>query len=90
MQILAVAKLNGRKDFILRGLRCENCSRLRTKTLERYQWRRSSVYLVNCEHISNFFQIIDFEQVKVCWVHIEKINTFEGKIRYIMPYVVVI
>ena len=28
--------------------------------------------------------IIDFEQAKVCWVYIEKINTFEDKIRYIM------
>ena len=71
-------------------IRCENCSRLRMKTLERCQWRRSSVFIVNCEHISNFLLIIDFEQAKVCWVHIEKINTFEDKIRYIMRYVVVI
>ena len=89
-QILPVSKLNGRKDFILRGLRCENCSRLSAKTLELCQWRRFIVYIANCEHISNFLQIIDFERAKVCWVHIEKINTFEGKIRYIMPYVEVI
>ena len=110
-QILVIAKLNGRKDFILRGfvcniirpykeltvqsqllkhrIRCENCSRLRMKTLERCQWRRSSVYIVNCD-ISKFLLIIDFEQAKVCWVHIEKINTFEDKIRYIMRYLVVI
>ena len=55
IQIIVIAKLNGRK-----------------------------------EHISNFLLIIDFEQAKVCWVHIEKINTFEDKIRYIMRYVVVI
>ena len=54
---------------------------LRMKSLERYQWRRSSVYNVNCEHISNFLLIIDFEQSKFCRVHIEKINTFEDKIR---------
>ena len=53
------------------------------KTLERCQWRRSSVYIVNCD-ISKFLLIIDFEQAKVCWVHIEKINTFEDKITYIM------
>ena len=64
-------------------IRCENCSRLRMKTLERCQWRRSSVYIVNCD-ISKFLLIIDFEQAKVCWVHIEKINTFENKIRYII------
>ena len=60
------------------------------KTLERCQWRRSSVYIVNCEHISNFLIIIGFEQVKICWGNIEKINTFEDKIRYIMRYVAVI
>ena len=46
------------------------------KTLERRQWRRPIVYIVNivnCEHISNFLLIIDFEQPKVCWVYIEKI-----------------
>ena len=36
------------------------------------------------EHFLNFLLIIDFEQANVCWVHIEKINTFEDKIRYIM------
>ena len=58
--------------------------------VERCQWHRSNVYIGNCKHISNFLLIIDFEQANVCWVHIEKINTFEGKIRYIMRYVVVI
>ena len=113
IQILVIAKLNGRKYIFFERLcfvilsvptrnylfkvsnwntriRCENCSRLRMKTLERCQWRRPSVFIVNCEHISNFLLIIDFEQAKVCWVHIEKINTFEDKIRYIMRYVVVI
>ena len=111
-QILVNAKLNGRKDFILRGfvsdiirpyenylfkvsnwstkIRCENCSRLRMKTLERCQWRHSSVYIANCEHTSKFLLVIDLEQAKVCWVHIEKINTFEDKIMYIMRYVVVV
>ena len=42
------------------------------------------------EHFLNFLLIIDFEQANVCWVHIEKINTFEDKIRYIMRFVIVI
>ena len=29
---------------------------------------------------SNFVQIVDFEQEKVCLVHIEKTNPFEDKI----------
>ena len=69
---------------------CENCSKLRMKTIERCQWRRSSFYIVNCKHISNILLIIHFEQAKVCWVRTEKINTFQDKIRYIMRYVVVV
>ena len=60
------------------------------ETLERCQWRCSSVYIVNCEHISNFVLIIGFEQAKVCWAYIEKINTFEGNIWYIMRNVALI
>ena len=71
-------------------IKCEKCSRLRMKTLERCQWGRSRVYIVNCKYISDFLIIIGFEQAKVCWVHIEKINTFEDRIRYTMRYVVVI
>ena len=32
------------------------------KTLYKRQWRRSNVFIVNCEHISNFVLIVDFEQ----------------------------
>ena len=46
------------------------------KTLERCQWHRSSVFIVNCEHISNFLLIIDFGQAKVWRAHIEKIKHF--------------
>ena len=60
------------------------------KTLERCQWCRSSIYMVNYQHISNVLLIIDFEQAMVCWVHIEKLNTFEDKMRYTIRYVVVI
>ena len=61
--------------------RCQNCSRLRVKTQERCEWSRPSVFIVNCKHISNFLLIIDFQQAKACWVHIENVNTFENKIR---------
>ena len=59
------------------------------KTLERCQWRHSSVFTVNCEHISSFVLTVEFEQANVCWVHIEKKNIFEDKIGYIMRYVAV-
>ena len=44
---------------------------------------------LNCENISSFVLIIDFEQANICCVNIENTNTFEGKIRYIMRSVVV-
>ena len=53
-------------------IRCESCSRLRMKTLERCQQHIYGVYIVNCEQ---YGLIIDFEQANVCWVHIEKIST---------------
>ena len=59
------------------------------KTLERCQWRHSSVFIVKCEHILIFALIVEFEQANVFWVHIEKANTFEDKIGYIMRYVAV-
>ena len=31
--------------------RCEICSKLTVKTLERRQWRRSGVFIVNFEHV---------------------------------------
>ena len=70
-------------------IRCENCSRLRMKTQERCQWHHFSVFIVNCEHISSFVLIFEFEQANVCLVYIEKTNTFKSKIRYIMHYVAV-
>ena len=56
------------------------------KPLERWQWRHSSVCKINREHISNFLLFIDFERANVCWGNIEKLNTFEEKIWYIMLY----
>ena len=32
----------------------------------------SSVFIVNCKHISNFVLLVDFEQANFCLVHIEK------------------
>ena len=59
--------------------RCEYCSRLRVKILEQCQWLHSSVFIVNCEHISSFGLIVEFEQANVWWVHIKKTDTFEDK-----------
>ena len=58
----------------------------KVKTLEQCQSHRSSVFIVNFEHVSKFVIIFNFEQANVCWV--EKTNTFENKIGYIMRYVV--
>ena len=54
-------------------IRYESCLILRLSMLTIFNiWRRSSVFIVNCEHISNFVFIVDFEQVNVSLVHIEK------------------
>ena len=37
--------------------RCDICSKLTIKTLERLQWRRSGVFIVNFEHISHLVLI---------------------------------
>ena len=49
----------------------------------------SSVFTVNSEDLSNFVLVVDFEQANVCRIHIEKINTLENNIGYILHYVVV-
>ena len=67
------------------SIRCENCA---TVKLEWHKGRRSSVFIVDCEHMSNFVLIVDFEQANVSWVHIEKANIFEDKIEYIMRCVI--
>ena len=54
------------------------------KTLERCQW---GVVLVSLLLSVNIFYTFEFEQTNVCWVHIEKTNTSEDKIGYIMRYV---
>ena len=37
--------------------RCEICSKLKTKTPERRQWRRSCVFILNFEHILHLFLV---------------------------------
>ena len=37
--------------------RCEICSKLTIKTPERRQWRHSGVFVINFEHISQFFLV---------------------------------
>ena len=47
------------------------------KTLQ--LWRRSTVFIVNYEHISILVLIVNFGQAEVCWVHMGKTNTFVDK-----------
>ena len=44
-------KVNNRNT----GKRCEVRSKLTIKRPERRQWRRSGVFIGNCEHISHLF-----------------------------------
>ena len=50
--------------------RCEICSKLIIKTLERRRWRCSGVFIVNFEHISHLvlvFLLVNFEHVIAGW-----------------------
>ena len=49
-------KVNNRNTIT----RCEICSKLTIKTPERYQWRRSGVFLVCCEHILHLVLVFLF------------------------------
>ena len=49
---------------------CEICSKLTIKTPQQNQFRRSGVFIFNCEYISHLYllssvSIVDFEQVNV-------------------------
>ena len=59
------------------------------KTLERCQWRHSSVFNVKRQHISSFVLLVEFEQENVCWIYIEMTNTFGDKNGYITRYAAV-
>ena len=40
--------------------RCEICSKLTIKTLERHHWRRSGVFIVNFKHLSHLALVFLF------------------------------
>ena len=62
--------------------RCEICSKLTIKILERHHWRRSGIFIVNFEHISHLISVLVFvvniEQVNAGWagllLYMEYIN----------------
>ena len=52
--------------------RCELFSKLITKTPERCQWRRSSVFIVNFEHISHLylvFLLLTLNKLMLVWLY---------------------
>ena len=46
----------------------EICSKLTMKIPERRQWRRSGIFIVNFEHISQVVSVVNFEHVIAGWV----------------------
>ena len=46
----------------------------------------SVFFFVNCERISHFLLIVDFEQKNVSWILTEKTNTFEDKIGHVILF----
>ena len=55
--------------------RCEICSKLTIKTPKRRHWRRSGIFIVNSEHISQLcssVSSVNFEHVLAGWVAIDQ------------------
>ena len=47
----------------------------------------NDVFIVKCEYISNFVLVVaDFEQVNICWVHIENTNTLEDLVYHALCF----
>ena len=64
-------KINNRNT----GTRCEICSKLTIKTPEQRQYRSSSIFFVNFEHISHL--IVHFEHAIAGWgCSFELLNQF--------------
>ena len=49
--------------------RFEICSELTIKTLERRQWRRFAIFIINSKYISHRVSIADFEHVTPAGMH---------------------
>ena len=43
-------------------------SKLKIKTLQQYQWRRASVFVVNSEHMSHLFLVVLFYKKRCCFL----------------------
>ena len=56
---------------------CKICSKLTTMTLERRQWGRTGVFIVNFEHITQEHDF-DFEQVQIPLSQFAKLRTFSS------------
>ena len=48
--------------------KCEICSHLKTKTLERRHSCRSGVFIAKFKQISHLVSIVDFEHVIASWI----------------------
>ena len=57
--------------------RCEICSKLTKKTLERRHWRRSSIFSVNFEHISRLVLVFLLLTLSM-WLPAGHLATFGG------------
>ena len=66
--------------------RGETCSELTIKTPDRHEWRRSNVFIVKLEQISNLFLDFHFEQVNVAYL-VHFAITFSYDFAYLLFFV---
>ena len=69
--------------------RCEICSKLTIKTPERRQLRRSSVFIVNFEHISHLasVSIVNFEHVIADWEPISRQSFLSRSFKFLRTHI---
>ena len=85
-QIVVIANLNGKKDFILKVFVCDIIHRSKELPVQ-ITCESCSILRKSMLMIFNFNDVNGIVLPNVCLVHIERVNTFEDKVGHITRYV---
>ena len=85
-QIVVIANLNGKKDFILKVFVCDIIHRSKELPVQ-ITCESCSILRKSMLTIFNFNDVNGIVLPNVCLVHIERVNTFEDKVGHITRYV---
>ena len=85
-QIVVIANLNGKEDFILKVFVCDIIHRSKELPVQ-ITCESCSILRKSMLTIFNFNDVNGIVLPNVCLVHIERVNTFEDKVGHITRYV---